>query len=361
MSFSIRYGLALLFCAFSACALGKDCEAPLVADFALPGRDPTTDLAYLSVVTADNYALHRGNAFPKLARLEVQLPIARDLLQHAKTYEEFASQRAQKYAEYGFNYAPDELQLYFRRLLPAQRLELYTKACNTASTFQARVTKADRDFVEMALTWRGSKEAPGQVPLAKFAVTGGVLLGAPPTALEVQPATLLFARNLDADLRVSVTVNTQAQTILVPRYISIPAAAIEAAQCTSAEKAVRAIFRLTLEREPKSAELATQAALLNNHSNSVRQLVQHAVLSAEYEKKFAKDKSVEKQLSGFYRHVFARDADENGLQGNADRFRDAAFATIAMTFLESREYQSRFGEWAVPGTPPTIRYCAAGK
>jgi hypothetical protein len=357
-----RRGLALLLCAFSASALGKDCEAPLVADFALPGRDPTTDLSYLSVVNADNYALHRANAFPKMARAEVQLPIARDLLQHAKTYDEFAAKRAQKYVEYGFDYAPAELMLYFQRLLPAQRLDVYSRNCAAASLFQARVTKANRDFVEMALTWRASKDAPQtQVPLANLAVSGARLLGSPPVALQAQPATLTFARNLDVDLRLSVTAGGEAQTVLVPRYIAAPAAAAEAGQCTNAEKIVRAIFRLTLERDPKPAELASQAARLSNHSNSVRQLVQRAVLSAEYERKFTKGKPVEKQLSGFYRRVFARDADENGLKGNADRFRDAAFAAIAMTFLESPEYQSRFGDWTVPGTPPALRYCAAAK
>jgi hypothetical protein len=315
----------------------------------------------MSVINADNYALHRANAFPRMARIEVQLPIARDLLQHSKTYDEFASKRAQKYAEYAFDYAPADLMQYFRRLLPAQRLDAYNRACADAGPFQARVTKANRDFVEMALTWRASKDAPGQAPLAHLAVSGATLLGATPAQLQAQPATLFFARNLDADLRLSATVAGEAQTVLVPRYIATPGPALDTGQCASAEKVVRAVFRLTLERDPKPAELAAQAALLNQHSNSVRQLVQHAVLSAEYEKKFVKGKPVERQLAGYYRHVFARAADENGLQGNADRFRNAASTAIAMTFLESPEYQSRFSESMVPGTPPALRYCAAAK
>lgn len=357
----LRHGLALLLCAFSAGAPGKDCEAPLVADFALPGRDPTTDLTYMSVINADNYALHRANAFPRMARIEVQLPIARDLLQHSKTYDEFASKRAQKYAEYAFDYAPADLMQYFRRLLPAQRLDAYN-GCVGVSGFQARVTKANRDFVEVALSWRAPKGAPPpQVPLAKFAVTGGTLLGSPPAALQAQPATLFFARNLDVDLRLSATLGGEAQTVLVPRYIPTPAKDAANATCASTEKVVRALFRQTLERDPKPAELTAQMAMLDKHSNSVRQLVQRAVLSAEYEKKFAKGQPLEKQLGGFYRHVLARDADENGLKGNAGRFRNAAFAPIALTFLESYEYSKRFGEWTVPGNPAALRYCASAK
>jgi len=346
----------------SAAANASDCERLLVPDFSLPTLDTTTDLAYLATITPENYAAHRSNALPKLAHAGVRLPIASQLLLHARDYEDFSAQRAQQYAQHHFDYANADLAAYFHSLLPAQRFDSYA-GCVGASGFTVRIVKVDRDFVEMLASWRPREGGPAQVPVSRFAATGAVLLGVAPTTLGAQPATLLFSRELDADLRVTAQVAGAPAAAWAPRFIAqansdeTPASAT----CADAAKIVRAIFRQTLQREPKAGELATQTALLKTNRNSVRQLVERLVMGDEYQRKFVRGKDIEALLEGLYQHVLARDSDEKGLTSNKARFRNAAYPAIAVTFFENAEYVRRFGEWAVPATTVSARYCAAPK
>lgn len=348
---------AVLF-GIGANAVAQDCEKLLVPDFALPGTDATTDLAYLAAITPENFSAHRANAFPMLSRSGVLLPIARDLLQHAKNYEEFSSRRAQKYTELAFDYPMADLAAYYRRLLPTERLNRY-ETCTGASGALVQVVKADRDFVQVLLSWHAPAGGPAQVALGKLDISGATLLGAAPATLQAQPVSVMLARNLDADLRLSAGAGTEPVSLWVPRFIASPGAEPAEANCAAAGKVVRLLFRQTLRREPKSAELAAQTALLNNGDNSVRQLGERIVLSDEFQKKFASGKQLEDVLEALYERVLARDSDTKGLASNKARFRDAAFATVAITFFENAEYERRFGEWTVPGAPPSVRYCPA--
>ena len=345
----------------SANAIAADCEKLLVPDFALPRLDTTTDLAYLAAITPENFTLHKTNAVPKLAHPGVLLPIASDSLQHAKDYSEFDEARAQKYAELRFDYPLADLAAYYRRLLPTERLNTYN-ACAGAIGFVAQVVNADQDFVEVLASWRATAAGPAQVPIANITVTGATLIGGAPSTLQTPPVPLIFLRNLGADLRLSGTVAALPVAVWVPRFLegaTLPEP-VEA-PCADAGKVVRALFRQTLGREPKPSELTAQKALLTNGGNSVRQLAERAVLSEEYQKKFAKDKELEETLQGLYTHVLARAGDAKGLANNKAQFRGAPFAHIVMRFFRTAEYQRSFGEWSVPGAPPLARYCPAPK
>src|SRR5437016_3468954 len=106
MSTFLRLSLAgLLFClaCLGAKAIAADCEPLLVPD-ALPWRDTTIDLAYLATIDAENFSRHRTNAIPKLSHAGIPLPIASDLLLHAADFGDFATLRAQRYAEHHFDY-----------------------------------------------------------------------------------------------------------------------------------------------------------------------------------------------------------------------------------------------------------------
>jgi hypothetical protein len=346
-----------LVAACSVTAFGNDCAGLLVPEFAPPSVDTTTDLAYLSVITADNFALHRKNAIPKMKHVGILLPIASDLLQHSNDFAEFDTKRAHAYAAHGFNYSMADLSAYFERLLPAQYFDAYS-ACAGIGGFTAQVVKADRDFVELAAHWRAPPNGSAQVPIGKLSISGASLLGTVPTTLQSQTTTLLLARNLDVDVRLSANVNGQPISVWVPRFITAPQR-VAAAQptCADAAKVVRVLLRQTLERDAKPAELTAQTALLKNHSVSVRQLAERAVLSDEYQKKFAQNKSFEETLQSLYRHVLARPADAEGFAGNKKRLKNATFPTIAMSFFENIEYVHNFGEWTVPGTMPAIGYC----
>ena len=349
---------ALGLLSLSAAANASDCERLLVPDVTLPSLDTTTDLAYLATITPGNYAAHRSNALPKLAHSGIRLPIASQLLLHARDFEDFSAQRAQQYAQHHFDYANADLATYVHSLMPAQRLDSYA-ACAGASGFTTRIVKVDRDFVEILASWRASEGGPAQVPVSRFATTGAMLLGNPPVMLQAQPATLLFGRELDADLHVTAQVAGAAAAAMVPRFI--PAAGRDEAAdrgCADGAKIVRAIFRQMLQREPKATELATQTALLSSGRNSVRQLVERVVLGDEYRKKFVRGKDIEALLEGLYQHVLARDSDEKGLASNKARFQNAAYPAIAITFFENAEYVRRFGEWSVPAAAPAAHYCA---
>jgi hypothetical protein len=295
-----------------------------------------------------------------MSRVGVLLPIARDLLQHAKTYEEFTRRRAQKYTEFAFDYAPADLAAYYRHLLPTDRLNTYA-ACTGASGAVVQVVKTDRDFVHVLASWRATAGGPAQVSLGKLDVSGATLLGPAPATLQAQPVGMLLARNLDADLRLSTSAGTESLSLWVPRFIASPRVEPAEGNCADAGKVVRALFRQTLRRDPKSTELSADIALLKNGSNSVRQLGERVVLSDEYQKRFASGKELDNVLQGLYTRVLGRESDAKGLSSNKARFRDAAFPTIAITFFENAEYERRFGEWTVPGTPSSVRYCPAPK
>lgn len=344
----------------STAANAIDCDRLLVPDFALPS-DTTTDLAYLAAVTPDNFAAHKANAFPKLAHVGIRLPMASHLLQYSKTYDEFSSGRAQKYTERGFNYPEPDLAAYYRRLLPAQRFSAYN-ACRRATGFAARIVEASRDVVQVVASWSPPQGGSAQAPITAFAVAGADLIGTSPASLQTQ-ATFLFVRHRNADLRWSAKVDGEPVAFWVPRFIAAPYTPEPAApvHCAEAAKVVRALFRQTLEREPKPAELAASTAMLKSGDNSVSQVATRIVLGEEYGKRFAQGKTLDDVLQGLYKHVFARPPSVKGLTSNRTQFRDAAFQTIALAFFEGGEYDRRFGEWNVPGDPPTISYCAAQK
>ena len=75
--FLLRLIMAGVF-GIGANACAADCEKLLVPDFALPGLDTTTDLAYLAAITPENFSRHKINATPKMKHLGVLLPIASD-------------------------------------------------------------------------------------------------------------------------------------------------------------------------------------------------------------------------------------------------------------------------------------------
>jgi len=351
--FLLRLSGAFLF-GIGANAFAEDCEKLLVPDFALPGMDTSTDLAYLAAITPESFSAHRANAFPMLSRSGVLLPIARDLLQHAKNYEEFSSRRAQKYTELAFNYPQADLAAYYRHVLPTERLNRY-EACTGATGPVLQVVRADRDFVQVLASWRAPASGPAQVSVGKLNISGATLLGSAPATLQAQPADMMLSRDLDADLRLSASDGSF--SLWVPRFIATPRAEPAEASCADAGKVVRALFRQILRRDPKPAELTVQTALLKNGDNSVRQLGERIVLSDEYQKKFASGKELEDVLEGLYKRVLARAGDSKGLASNKSRFRDAAFSTVAITFFENAEYERRFGEWTVPGAPSSVRYC----
>src|SRR5262249_10216834 len=157
-------------------------------------------------ISAANFDAHRKNAGPHLqvsggrdASLDVGLllPIARELLLSSETYAEFESKRSEKFRAHAFDYPPTDLAVYFARLLPEQRRTHLAECANTTG-FQARIAKADRDFVALELGWRPAQGPVAVAAATKIGTTGGVLRSPAPSKLDASAKTeLLFVRNLN--------------------------------------------------------------------------------------------------------------------------------------------------------------------
>jgi len=351
-----RFACAILLLA-ALPAAADECAGLLVPDMPLPQLDMATDLAYLAAITPETYARHRANAYPKLSHLEVQLPIARDLLRSAEDFDSFRNKRDQAYVQYAFAYDQGRLRDYFAQLLPLARADAYD-ACRHSSGLTVRIVRADRDVAQMLVSWHATAGETPTVSLKDFAVTGASLVGAAPVTLGASPVALLFLRNLDVDLRWTATTGSRSSSEWIPRFLpTAPATRPAGATCADADKVTRSLLKHLLERDAKPAELAAQSALLKKHSNSVRQLAERAVLGEEYRRKFVTGKDLEEVIAGLYQRVLGRKGDAKGIASNKVRFRNADFASAALTFFRNAEYDRSFGDWTVPDT--TVAYCPA--
>lgn len=358
----------LILCA-SVAAHGASCVGLLIPDLAYPHNNETFDLAYLAVINAENFGAHKKNS--ELARgptehpetfspdnpVGLSLPIAKALLTSSENFEEFSAKRAQAYAQHQFNYPPADLATAFRRSLPSRRVELYEK-CTNATGFNARIARADREIVELSISWRAPADATASTSVSKVVVTGGTLASVVPTTLKA-PTTLLFIRDLDKDFRFSATIGGAPATVFVPRHIAAKAvAAATGGQCAGAAAAVRGVYKQMLDRDATPAEVASLSAAIAGGRHDILQLVEFVVASAEYDKKFVAGKSPEDTLRQLYRRVLGREGDDAGILYNTRLLHSNGFLRVATGFVQSREYRQRFGDWSVPGAPPKIKYCA---
>ncbi|HEX6832138.1 MAG TPA: phycobilisome rod-core linker polypeptide, partial [Rudaea sp.] len=321
----------LFFIGFAGLAapalLAADCQRLLMPDLSFAHVEPVFDLSYLATIDAANFGAHRANAqvergpaeHPESFRADepvgLGLPISKEILRSSPTFEEFAAQRAAKYKELHFNYPLPDLATFFERSLPAGTLERY-ETCTHASGAIVRIQRADEDFVQVMLGWKG--DAADAIAITKPAVTGATLRGSVVPSIKGKQATkLVFVRDLDKDFRLTTTVGGKPVSIFVPRAIGAKAAEPELKKpCASAANVVKAAYRRVLGRDASPAEAAAQAAALTNGTRNVRQLVALLTTSDEYEKKFVAGKTKEDLLGEMYRRLLGREADTPGLNYN---------------------------------------------
>lgn len=357
----------------AACVTGyaQDCQDLLVPDFDVAQRDIASDLAYLAVISKENFRSHKQNAngelHPKRGRelfqadmhLGLDLPIAKELLQASVGYDEFDQRRKKKLAEYQFSYSSIELAKYYTQMLPEPRASQYAQ-CIHAAGLHVRITKSNRDFVELIIGWRPEAGASAEASLAQAVVTGGQLQGSLPTNLaSAGDLTLSYIRDLGKEFRFAPNTGAAEAAVFVPRYMnSEPSVVASTAQCASAAKVVRATYQQVLQKPIPLALLSKQAALLTHNVNSVRQLVERFANGSDYTERFVQGKSREEVLRGYYRHILAREPDAAGLAYNANLIQSLGHAKIAVQFAQGQEYQRRFGQWIVPGEPARLKYCS---
>ena len=138
--------------------------------------------------------------------------------------------------------------------------------------------------------------------------------------------------------------------------VLVPVLAGAQQPCTSdADSTVDAIYRQVLER-PAGGEGNGRAEHLRNGQTSVRDIVRDIAKSPEHLQRFLPANNRTQAVTNLYRHLLGRDPDPAGLSSHVQA-RDS-LAAVADYFIDSPEYQQRFGDDRVPGG--TVRYCRNG-
>jgi Ca2+-binding EF-hand superfamily protein len=145
-------------------------------------------------------------------------------------------------------------------------------------------------------------------------------------------------------------------TILSAVIALAPALASAQAPCTSdADSTVDAIYRQVLER-PAGGEGGARAEQLRSGQTTVREIVRDIAKSPEHAQRFLPANDRTQAVTNLYRHLLGRAPDPAGLSSHVQG-RDSLVA-LADTFLNSPEYQQKFGDDVVPGG--NRRFCRDG-
>jgi Ca2+-binding EF-hand superfamily protein len=136
----------------------------------------------------------------------------------------------------------------------------------------------------------------------------------------------------------------------------VPALAWAQQPCTSnADSVVDSVYRQILER-PAGGEGNGRAEQLRSGQISVREIVRDIATSPEHVQRFLPANDRPQAVTNLYRHLLRRDPDPAGLNSHVEG--RVALVALVDTFINSPEYQQKYGDNGVPGT--TLRYCRDG-
>ena len=139
-------------------------------------------------------------------------------------------------------------------------------------------------------------------------------------------------------------------------FVLVPVLASAQQPCTSdADSTVDAIYRQVLERAA-GGEGNARAEQLRSGQTSVREIVRDVAKSPEHLQRFLPANNRPQAVTNLYRHLLGREPDPAGLNSHVQG-RDS-LAALADSFINSQEYQQKFGNDTVPGG--TRRYCRDG-
>src|SRR4030095_6519674 len=127
-----------------------------------------------------------------------------------------------------------------------------------------------------------------------------------------------------------------------------PALAWAQQPCTSnADSTVDAIYRQVLER-PVGGEGNARAEQLRSGQTSVREIGREVARSPEHAQRFLPANDRGQAVTNLYRHLLGRDPDPAGLSSHVEG--RVALVALVDTFINSPEYQQKYGDNGVPGT-----------
>jgi phycobilisome linker polypeptide/EF hand domain-containing protein len=145
-------------------------------------------------------------------------------------------------------------------------------------------------------------------------------------------------------------------TVLLTAFVLAPALSFAQQPCTSdADSTVDAIYRQVLER-PAAGEGNARAEQLRNGQTSVREIVRDLARSPEHLQRFLPANDRNQAVSNMYRHLLGRAPDPGGLNSHVQG--RESLAALVDTFINSPEYQQKYGDDTVPGG--NRRYCRGG-
>jgi Ca2+-binding EF-hand superfamily protein len=132
----------------------------------------------------------------------------------------------------------------------------------------------------------------------------------------------------------------------------LPAAA-QGPCTTDARRVVNEIYRHVLEHAPDSGTTPWVERL--SGGTTVREVVRGVAKSSEHLQRFGTD-SRESVVRTLYRHLLNREPDPQGLRDWADGVARRGLPYVIDQFVDSAEYQQKFGDWQVPGSSG-VSYC----
>lgn len=190
------------------------CENLLVPDKTFIQMDVSTDLAYLSQISASNFQQHKANA-----QFDGAFPVGDSIIKGSGSYEEFNQKRQQLYQEYQFNYSQKDLSTYYIQRLPAERGEQYL-ACVNPFGFRARISYVDKDKIGIIVEWRPGPNQPTRVKFEPVTLDGGSWVSTMPTHLNYSAKqTLTFNRLSASDFRFTANIGGDTATLFVPKHL----------------------------------------------------------------------------------------------------------------------------------------------
>jgi len=148
--------------------------------------------------------------------------------------------------------------------------------------------------------------------------------------------------------------------LFVGLLLVAPAAAAAQAPCTTdARRVVDEIYRHMLERAP-DPESAGHVERLASGRATVRDVVRAVAISPEHTRRFFPPgqglTEREQAVGTLYRHLLGRQPDPAGARAYAELSVTGGVSAVIDAMFASREYQSAFGDYGVPGSGG-LRYC----
>ena len=146
--------------------------------------------------------------------------------------------------------------------------------------------------------------------------------------------------------------------VFIGALILVPSLAAAQQPCTTdARRVVDEIYRHVLERAPDNGSTVWVERLMSG--TTVREIVRGIAKSPEHLQRFGTENR-DSVIRTMYRHLLNREPDPQGHRDAVNTAARRGLTVVIDQFVDSPEYQQKFGDWQVPGSSG-VTYCAPGR